>query len=415
MAGISPVIAASIIIPAIAIIFFSLSPSQPTFSSTSQSAPSSLPPSPDAVGANYHDPNTATISRHADDSSNWTVSDPQSVFVQHGSIYIGSNGRFNDYAWKQLSIPLSNSSGIVLEQRMKLESGGKNYRLPLEIISFENGTQLIVTDLPDLQHHGWNFGGWTGIMDNSVPGTGDWNNATANYWAVTRIVLSDSQATLYVKPDDAARGWYSNHFVQIATLEIKHSVLTGIKFQQPWDSINYIDYLRIYRSPLNDTSTQAPPLQDVISNIESLRSLGIAQETSFFRGDGLAADGQVQPNLRLDTVVQAGGQGNEVLSAGPSQSIRFTYYVDVRNDLTPDAFHCSDTRVQILVDGKEVALSHWLGYEGRNPALPLDTGIVTIGNVTSGTHLLTLIPEGRLVGCDTDYLRSWGGTLVIFN
>jgi len=176
----------------------------------------------------------------------WSVSDSSSVYsLGNNYLYIGPNGAYDDFAEHTFSIGLTSNSAVIIEQRIKLESGGKNYRLPWEIIYFEDGDTLTSTDLP-YDGYGWNIGGWTGNMDNSVPGDGYWSNASANYWAVTRIVLSSTEVTLYIKPDDPDRGWDSDKFVKIATKDMTaHSEITKIRFIQPWDSTNYIDYIRI--------------------------------------------------------------------------------------------------------------------------------------------------------------------------
>ena len=75
--------------------------------------------------------------------------------------------------------------------------------------------------------------------------------------------------------------------------------------------------------------------------------------------------------------------------------------------------HCSDLRLHILIDNSPVFTTDWLGYQGRVPALPLDTGLLNLGPVTSGQHTLTLSPEGRVSGCNIGVLRSWAGTLEV--
>jgi hypothetical protein len=106
---------------------------------------------------------------------------------------------------------------------------------------------LAVTYLPKLQpseHFGWAFGTWTDIYDHAVPGE--------DYWAVTRIVLTSTGGQLFVKPDDAAKSWFSTDFYPIVTTNWSHSSVEKIRFSQPWDAVCDFDYITIQASsPVN--------------------------------------------------------------------------------------------------------------------------------------------------------------------
>ena len=185
------------------------------------------------------------------DILNWEPSDDSTYIVDDDFMYISSDGVTNpaDIAERDFSIDLSDDYEIVVEQRVKLESGGHNYRLPWEHIYFEDDTRLSITYLPDFPPdenvYGWCFVDWTGIHDNAVPGEGYLGDATADYWTVTRAVLSASGGELYMKPDDAERGWFSDDFSLVTTAEWSHSQVTKIEFSQPWDSSNFVDYITI--------------------------------------------------------------------------------------------------------------------------------------------------------------------------
>ena len=196
----------------------------------------------------------------------WVTSDA-SVSVQNGDyLVIGSNGDFSpdeDWAEKEVSVSLSNDYFVVMEQRQKLESGGRNYRLPWNNFWFEDGSGNTVTYLAsdpieDPPSFGWYFGSfeegaafaWTHSDEHAVPGDGWWTTATADYWAVTKIVMTPTGGQLYVKPDDEARGWYGDEFYLIASTDWQHTTLTKIGFEQPWDSVCYVDYVRIYDEAL---------------------------------------------------------------------------------------------------------------------------------------------------------------------
>lgn len=88
------------------------------------------------------------------------------------------------------------------------------------------------------------------------------------------------------------------------------------------------------------------------------------------------------------------------------------HFVNVGNDTIPGRA-CSDIRLHILIDSLEVHVTDWLGYEGRIPSLPLDTGCLDFSPVAIGQHTLTLSPEGRVGGCNHGTLLNWGGTLWV--
>lgn len=98
-----------------------------------------------------------------------------------------------------------------------------------------------------------------------------------------------------------------------------------------------------------------------------------------------------------------------------TRTLQFQFFDDVSDDATPSVVQCADIKAVVKVDGKTVGVTRWLGYEGRSPPLPLDTGIITLQGIPEGKHSLTLIPITRLGGCNTEgWLYAWGGTLVVF-
>jgi hypothetical protein len=177
----------------------------------------------------------------------WTPSN-SSVYIRDGEyLYISADGYLGDGAEKIFDIDLLPGKQVVIEQRIKLAEYGMNYRLPAESIFFEDATNIAVTYLPSDpgQSLGWHFDDWTGINDPCVPGDGYWDTATADYWTVTRIVITPTGGELYMKPDDPEKGWFSNDYVRITSAVWTHSKITKIMFKQSWDSANYIDYIDI--------------------------------------------------------------------------------------------------------------------------------------------------------------------------
>jgi len=63
--------------------------------------------------------------------------------------------------------------------------------------------------------------------------------------------LTPSGGELFVKPDDPARGWVSEHFSSVATSTWSHTGIQKIHVRQPWDSINYIDWIKVTGVPFD--------------------------------------------------------------------------------------------------------------------------------------------------------------------
>ncbi len=78
--------------------------------------------------------------------------------------------------------------------------------------------------------------------------------------------------------------------------------------------------------------------------------------------------------------------------------------------------HCASVRVGFLVDGALKATSDFLGWPGA-PApfsdLALDTGLVDLGPVSPGAHVLGVQAEGQVGGCNSGQLDNWGGSLKV--
>lgn len=75
--------------------------------------------------------------------------------------------------------------------------------------------------------------------------------------------------------------------------------------------------------------------------------------------------------------------------------------------------HCSSIRIHFYLDGNMVSTSGWLGWPGApSPynTLPLTTGLVDLGVVGSGTHVVGFKAEGQNGGCNGGRLYSWGGS-----
>ena len=76
--------------------------------------------------------------------------------------------------------------------------------------------------------------------------------------------------------------------------------------------------------------------------------------------------------------------------------------------------HCSSLRVHLFVDGALKVTTGFLGWPGAPSPfgeLPLDTGLVDLGPVSPGAHLISVQAEGQVSGCNVDQPFSWGGSL----
>lgn len=81
-----------------------------------------------------------------------------------------------------------------------------------------------------------------------MPGTGGYSSSTANYWAITRIIITPTSADLYLRPDDPGRKWTSKTFTKVCSTPLAQTEIRAIKFSQPWDSTCYVDYVKVIRT-----------------------------------------------------------------------------------------------------------------------------------------------------------------------
>ena len=78
--------------------------------------------------------------------------------------------------------------------------------------------------------------------------------------------------------------------------------------------------------------------------------------------------------------------------------------------------HCSSLRVHLFVDGTLKVTTGFLGWPGAPSPfaeLPLDTGLVDLGPVSPGAHLISVQAEGQVSGCNVGKPLSWGGSLKV--
>lgn len=78
--------------------------------------------------------------------------------------------------------------------------------------------------------------------------------------------------------------------------------------------------------------------------------------------------------------------------------------------------HCSSGRFHLFVDGILKVTTGFLGWPGAPSPfaeLPLDTGLVDLGPVSPGAHLISVQGEGQVSGCNSGQPGSWGGSLEV--
>lgn len=126
----------------------------------------------------------------------------------------------------------------------------------------------------------------------------------------------------------------------------------------------------------------------------------------FVKSGGSESAGQKPQVLRMDMPVKA----------AEGEDLSFQYFVDVSDDATPYPLaHCADVRLHVYLGGAKVHTTPWMGYENRNPSLPMQTEKITIHDVPAGWRDIGLIAETRGGGCNTNgYLFAWGGTAVVY-
>ena len=146
---------------------------------------------------------------------------------------------------------------------------------------------------------------------------------------------------------------------------------------------------------------------DAFSGESSRDDADLSSVNVFSKSGGKINAGQMQQVLKVDLPINV-TDGNDDVS--------FQYFVEVKDDMNGlAAVHCGDIRLHVYLDSRNVFVTKWLGYDGRYPVLPLDTGRITIHDVAVGLHNIGMVPEARSGGCNAGFIQSWGRTAVVFN
>ena len=169
-------------------------------------------------------------------TSTWSRSSP-SVYVDNanGWLIIPSIGSVKGFAEREVS----DSLPLTITARMRLVSGGRDYKLPKLELYFSDENFISVTFLTDVNpsdsHGGWLFDGWTFV--NTLGPTAE------NQWLTVRMVIRRDGGDLYAKRDS------EDEFQHIASRdwEIGGSP-ARVRLMQTWDATCHIDYLSISKA-----------------------------------------------------------------------------------------------------------------------------------------------------------------------
>jgi len=115
----------------------------------------------------------------------------------------------------------------------------------------------------------------------------------------------------------------------------------------------------------------------------------------------MPASAQTTTSQNVSATCSGGGQ---LCNNVPTISVATTGLL--QSNFTGGPFLCSNIRIHYLVDGIEVAAT---GFVGANAS----TGLVNLGPVSAGTHVLGLQAEGQFGGCNSGAIGSWSGTALV--
>jgi hypothetical protein len=181
------------------------------------------------VSASYFEPFHSDVFA----SSSWTRTDTSVAVQTSGSmLHVNIDGSNDDAATKTMTFNLP----LTFEARMRLVSGGNNYRLPW--VTFYYGSSSL--GLTYLEGYGWVFKDYTYITTKAP--------ASENVWVTVRVVLRPDGGDLYARYD----GDTDFTYVTSRSWSITGPI-TSIRISQPWDAPFDVDYVAVnFPSTFND-------------------------------------------------------------------------------------------------------------------------------------------------------------------
>jgi hypothetical protein len=169
--------------------------------------------------------------------SEWSRSDNSvSINTKDGWLHIGSDGNYDDWADKTITVPVP----FVIESRMRLVSEGEHYTLPWLRLEYGVGENewIAIAYLPG-DDFGWAFGPpsdyWQHTHTNAP--------ATENQWWSVKARIDKGGGELFAKSDDQP----SFSLVSTNSWTIPNQIIK-IRFSQPWDALCDFDYVTVHSS-----------------------------------------------------------------------------------------------------------------------------------------------------------------------
>jgi len=165
----------------------------------------------------------------------WTRTNTSvSVDVAKGLLRIGTNGANDDLA----QAPVNTQLPVTIRSRMRLVSGGQNYRLPQISVGYGASEQsgIYVTYLP-----GSGFGWALGPAASSFTNTNGNSPSTTGVWVTVTAEIRSNGGVLYSQMD----GQSARTQVATASWSIP-SQMTVLYLKQPWDAVCEFDYVSVH-------------------------------------------------------------------------------------------------------------------------------------------------------------------------
>jgi hypothetical protein len=127
--------------------------------------------------------------------------------------------------------------------------------------------------------------------------------------------------------------------------------------------------------------------------------------TAWGAATGEVAQAQTTTNYPVSATCSVGGAGGGQLCP-TIPTITITTNGLLQAQFTASSLGCSSFKIHWLVDGTEVAATGFVAPGGIS-------GLANLGPVGAGSHVVGLLAEGQLGGCNVGILTSWSGTAAI--
>ncbi|MFH1893187.1 MAG: FlgD immunoglobulin-like domain containing protein [Candidatus Zixiibacteriota bacterium] len=329
----------------------------------------------------------------------WTATDASvAVDVTNGWLHIAPDAGYNDGAYKFISIPLP----AIVEIRMRLVSGGRNYTLPSPRLYYgpTDDYDAAITYVPNTTG-GWHFlGVWTDVHTMGPE--------AENTWLTVKAIIRADGGELLAKLDEdedftaiVARNW---------TLP---DTLVRLALHQPWDAVCDFDYVRVISE---DQQTSHVALDIKPGSCPNPLNISAA-ESEFWMNDDDIFDDEASGDFAGDFMKVSPGKKRGVLPVAILGTEDFDVseinvttvllegvsplrngYEDVSTPVGEDADECECTEagpdgftdVTLKFDKTEVVTA--LGEINVGDVIPLEiTGQLLDGTSFSGTDCVVIV------------------------